>query len=260
MVGIPLPVTMGRIKTAPSSGIFAVQTDRLLLKLRSYELPCQILSLRPGDVGPKPVTKFSGSPWWPAGTKRPQCVNGHLMAFIAQVRIDEVPGFDQPPTLLSFHYCEECALGGNMAWGWSDKGKQERYRITTFIDLECDVDNLGIVAPAPIAAQLVSSQGATDGMNIFDIWRRFPSTAKPGGLRTVLPLLAHEDRAKLGGWPSWAQETQRPKDDMDNKMDFVAQLDGPVSRGCAWETGYAYLFATNYPDEPSEGELVIQTT
>lgn len=99
--------------------------------------------LTPGDPGPLPVTKFAGVPWWPKGTPRPVCPEGHAMGFVAQVRLADVPGWEADPSLLSFHYCYECMWQGDMASGWDDTTNQG-YAVTILHPTEQDeTDGLG---------------------------------------------------------------------------------------------------------------------
>ncbi len=89
--------------------------DRDLVdRIVEFNRPFVRMEFTPSDPGPVPVTKLSGVPWWPMGVERPVCVDGHKMAFVGQFRLDEVPGFDQPPTLLSLHYCDACTYEGKM--------------------------------------------------------------------------------------------------------------------------------------------------
>ncbi|MBB6048955.1 DUF1963 domain-containing protein [Armatimonas rosea] len=101
--------------------------------------------LTPGDPGPLPVTKFAGVPWWPKGTPRPVCPEGHTMGFVAQVRLADVPGWESDPGLLSFHYCYECMWYGDMAFGWGDT-ESKSYAVTILYPTEQDgIDDLGSI-------------------------------------------------------------------------------------------------------------------
>jgi len=229
-------------------------------KLAKFERPFIRLELSEGDPGPLPVMKLGGVPWWPKGIERPRCVDGHDMGFVAQIRLDEVPGFDQPPMLLSFHYCEICTYEGKMPFGWEDAGHQLRYRLSLFRDLErTSVDGLGIVGESRIAAQKAEYAPGRETLGIEDIWERFPETRGPGGIPASAEFV-HEERTKIGGWPSWVQQPVRPQDEMGNQMDFVGQLDLYACPDSAWCTGYAYLFASPPAEDEQEAELIIQTT
>src|SRR5262249_20929120 len=56
-----------------------ISPDDFQNQLREYTEKTRELVLTPGDPGPMPVTKISGTPWWPAGQPRPKCPNGHAM-------------------------------------------------------------------------------------------------------------------------------------------------------------------------------------
>ncbi len=207
-------------------------------RLAKFNRPYLRMDLSPGDPGQVPVTKLSGAPWWPAKTARPVCVDGHTMAFIGQFRLDEVPGIEQPPTLLSFHYCEECMYEGKMSFGWQERGRQLRYNVSLFSDLDMPVDGLGTVAKSTVKARRVKYHKGIETLNIEDKWEQFPETAGPNGIPDF-DRIAHEDGSKLGGWPSWAQHPIRPEDKMGNEMKFVGQLDWNTCPDSAWNTGWA---------------------
>jgi uncharacterized protein YwqG len=229
-------------------------------RLATYDRPFARMDMTPGDPGQEPITKLSGAPWWPSGKRRPVCVDGHGMAFIAQIRLDQVPGFRQPPTLLSFHYCDECAYRGKMAWGWADERSQSRYNLSLFSDVDgTAVDRLGVVTKASVAPQTPTFHNGVETLSIEDIWERFPETARPNGIPDFEAII-HENRSKLGGWPSWVQHPSRPKDQMGREMGFVGQLDLHACPESAWANGYAYLFASIYSKAGQIAELVIQTT
>lgn len=230
-------------------------------KVAKLSRPFKRMEFKPGDVGQVPVTKLGGVPWWPANIERPKCVDGHNMSFVAQIRLDDVPGLERPPTLVSFHYCDRCTDDGKMPWGWEDKGRQLRYRLSIFPDIEQGVDGLGLVADSRIVPQMPTFHGGTESLGIEDIWKRFPETSVPYGISNYgLDDVFHEQRSKLGGWPSWVQHPLRPKDEQGEKMRFFAQLDLYDCPESSWANGYAYLFISEAADEVQEAELVIQTT
>ncbi len=237
----------------------AVNERDFAKQLAEFNRPYARMVFSPGDPGQVPVTKLSGVPWWPANTPRPTCVDGHKMAFVGQFRIDEIPGVDQPPKLLAFHYCDECTYQGKMSWGWNDKGRQLRYHLTLFSDLDSSVDGLGAVASSSISPQTSELEPGNETLNIEDIWEQFPETAVPGGIPDS-DNIVHEERSKFGGWPSWVQHPERPEDEMGNEMHFVCQLDMHDCPNSAWATGYAYIFVSDSVDDDQKAELVIQTT
>jgi uncharacterized protein YwqG len=228
----------------------------LVERITKFNRPYLRMVFGPGDPGQVPVTKLSGVPWWPAAIDRPTCVDGHRMAFVGQFRLDEAPGFSQPPTLLSFHYCEKCTDNGLMPFGWEDRGRQLRYRVSLFSDLDSPADGLGVVADSRVVAQTPRFEAGLETLNIEGIWENFPETRVPHGVPES-PNIFHETRSKLGGWPSWEQHPVRPEDQMGEEMQFVGQLDRFDCEDAAWNCGYAYLFAS--VDE-QEAELVVQTS
>jgi uncharacterized protein YwqG len=89
-------------------------------------------TLTSGDPGPIPVTKVAGEPWWPRGTKRPRCNSGHAMSFVMQVLFRDVPHLSEKQSILSFHYCRQCALEGKMSHGWYYRDKFAGYDVSIF--------------------------------------------------------------------------------------------------------------------------------
>ncbi|MCH8923289.1 MAG: DUF1963 domain-containing protein [Planctomycetes bacterium] len=234
--------------------------DAIIQQLSKLRRPFSRLILSGGDPGQVPVTKLSGAPWWPRGVPRPTCVDGHLMAFIAQIRLDEVPGFDPRPTLISFHYCDQCTYDGKMPWGWEEDGRQRRYNVAVFSAADIkSVDGLGMVTESSVRPQSATSEPGMEVAGLEDIWKMFPETAVPGGAPDPDSLM-HEESSKLGGWPSWVQHPTIPEDEVGNEMEFVGQLDMHSCPDSAWACGYAYLFVSQLDEDDPQAELVIQTT
>ncbi|WP_197528875.1 DUF1963 domain-containing protein [Aeoliella mucimassa] len=235
--------------------------SRLRKLLQEYERPYQRLQFVSGDLGAIATTKVGGTPWWPSNVDRPKCVDGHLMSFVMQIRVDEVPGFDQPPTLLSFHYCDSCTLEGKMPFGWTDQGHQLRYSVQLFSDLECVPDGLQVVAESRAPVAKVQRLDGSETLNLFDIWETFPATQSQDFEMDDSILGLNEECSKLGGWPSWYQNPEYPEDDDGSVMSFVGQLCGSESAKNAWGCGAVYLFVSEYDeDEPQQADMVIQTT
>jgi uncharacterized protein YwqG len=102
---------------------------------KQFELPTNKMTLRREDVLPHPVTQVGGIPWWPVGTGRPKCDQGHLMSFIAQINLKDLPSNESALAgLLSFHYCIQCQYDGNMAFGW-DSDEKTKYDVRVFSEL-----------------------------------------------------------------------------------------------------------------------------
>lgn len=200
-------------------------------------VPDLLMAMSLGDDGQVAITKIGGAPWWPQGEQRPVCVNGHSMAFIAQIRIDEIPGFDQPPTLLSFHYCDECTFSGRMPFGWRDPGYQRRYSVRLFDELHRPVDGLHVTAPSRVEPRSVVLHEGID----------------------VLKSL--EGRSKLGGAPHWWQNPEYPEDDLGEPMRFVGQLGCYDFPKCSWNCGGIFLFVSEYDEnEEQQADMVLQST
>lgn len=64
--------------------------NRLLARKR----PTRLLKDSLGDPGPIAITKIGGIPFWPRGLDRPTCSLGHRMAFLTQIRLGDVPGWN----------------------------------------------------------------------------------------------------------------------------------------------------------------------
>ncbi|HUR39373.1 MAG TPA: DUF1963 domain-containing protein, partial [Planctomycetota bacterium] len=94
------------------------------IELQRQTFETRKMLLKPGDPGPLPVTKVGGVPWWPEGQARPQCWQGHRLAFMAQVALDDVAQLAPDPGLLSFHYCDECAHLGTVSFGGENEDRR----------------------------------------------------------------------------------------------------------------------------------------
>src|SRR5262249_48684289 len=134
-----------------------ISPDDFQNQLREYTEKTRELVLTPGDPGPIPVTKISGTPWWPAGQPRPKCPNGHAMSFVAQVLLADVPSLEKfSDQLLSFHYCDECSKEGKMSFGWRDPNHQG-YDVTIHeVTAETSIDVLGLAAESIVDSYSVS--------------------------------------------------------------------------------------------------------
>jgi uncharacterized protein YwqG len=233
--------------------------EQLRKQLKAFERPYQRMELVSGDPGPLPLTKVGGAPWWPRGIARPTCVDGHQMGFVVQIRLDEVPGFAQPPSLLSFHYCDECTYDGKMPFGWKDIGHQRRYNVHVFANLTLEVDGLGIVAESSTAARIPTFYDGIESLSLEEIWAKFPTISGPGQLSGF--EIVHQYGSKLGGWPGWMQHPEVPEDECGNEMKFVGQLAYEDSPRNSWCTGSVYLFVSDYDEhEDQQADMMIQTT
>lgn len=270
-------------------------------RLRALSRDCVRLEGRPGDPGPVPATKLGGEPWWPQGTPRPHCRKAsHRMAFIAQVRLADVPGLEHLAShLYSFHYCQQCALLGNMSFGWSERDDspqpvpyptlgqrvvsrlgiaplptcpavQDSFGYDTSIFTSVDrlgPDSLGVVAESPVSPLELSRVRVPEVPTAEDYPEDLDDPRDPLDFleeetgEFEIADLVHVYGSKLGGWPSWAQNRQYPPGVDGAPMQFIAQLDHRIASDLAWGGGgYAYLFADLSSSAAPCAQLVIQTT
>jgi hypothetical protein len=231
-----------------------------------------------GEAGDGPGTRVGGAPWWPVGRPRPACDLGHALAFVAQVRLTDVPGLGAPDDrLLSFHYCDACMREGDASFGWGHDepgGRRGRYAVDVLAAAPGDpADGLGAAAGAePHQAARVGFfdteewPGPEDDPETWDALGEDVTEAN-----VVLPyseltdahpdLPVHFERSKLGGWPSWAQHPEWPRCAHRRRMRFVGQLGDWDFRDAAWSGGgHAHLFVCGPECADPHGELVIQTT
>jgi hypothetical protein len=133
--------------------------------LKAATRPCGELQLTPGEPGAVPVTKISDEPWWPGGVPRPACDSADLMSFVAQFALADVPGLERR-FLASFHYCQQCALDGEMSFGWRGPRPGRGYNLTVFgISAATEPDAVGPVAPAMLLPHSVSLRFRIGGLS-----------------------------------------------------------------------------------------------
>ncbi|HEY0709306.1 MAG TPA: DUF1963 domain-containing protein [Polyangia bacterium] len=223
------------------------------------------LELESGDPGPLPVTKVSGVPWWPRGRRRPRCRLRHPMSFVLQVGGPDIDHRLMRESLVSFHYCQECALLGRMAWGWRDD-QRSGYDVSVFNVFENRPDGLGLVAQpmfAPskgtVARRLEVPLPEDAGIRWEQLPEDYPAGADDFDER-IYPGVIHVPRSKIGGWPTWVQSPAWPPGGK-SRWHFLGQLDSRIGTAATWAAGgYAYLFFRKDEAGEWEGELSIQTT
>jgi len=222
-----------------------------------------------GGIEPLPVTKIAGQPWWPEDVPRPKCKDGHTMNFVAQILLSDVSLPDMPRNvLLSFHYCDECSMEGKMSWGWRDS-QNRGYDLSIFYDVDQrKSDSLGLVASSLAKSYCISFRDLEEvphdeedaHINRFDLPKDYPQK-KDDFDENIYPGLKHIAKSKIGGWPTWVQYPEWPRNDFNQKFLFLGQLDWVLFSGCAWSTGgYAYLFIAEDESAKLKAELLIQTT
>jgi hypothetical protein len=181
-----------------------ISPDQFRSQLRGYAEKTRELILTAGDLGPAPVTKIGGVPWWPAGRERPTCPKGHAMSFIAQVRLSDVPRLEKHSNqLLSFHYCDECSKEGKTSFGWNDQNVKA-YDLTIH-ELTTEIDGLGLTAEPIIDACSVSFRDVEEVPGYSDTCVLFIKRPEDYPARKsefddeIYPGLIHVARSKLGG-------------------------------------------------------------
>ncbi len=189
------------------------------------------------------------------------------MAFLAQVRLSDVPALTDDGGLLSFHYCLLCTYAGEMSFGRDDLNRG--YSVA-LIDVcrEVGPDDHGIVAPGCLPAMTATLSAAEEVLGLEDAWAL--DLELPAGLfdgdeddfdEHIGCGLSHVPRSKLGGWPSWQQTPQWLTCAEGRRMTFVAQIDYALGEDSPWANGgYAYLFVCGRECAHREADLVIQTT
>ncbi|HOS43534.1 MAG TPA: DUF1963 domain-containing protein, partial [Armatimonadota bacterium] len=221
------------------------------------------LVLTPGDPGQLPITKIGGVPWWPDGTPRPHCSQGHAMSFLWQMLLRDVPQLGpDDPGLLSFHYCADCA--------------GENYDLTIFTDWHSmPADNAGLIAEEVIASYTTQYSDRAEAPRIWDLgrlgihlpdgWYEIEEFRCLGGDAYLFneqdyPTFIHIPTSKLGGWPSWVQYDEWPLDAAGEPLVFAGQIDSVVGDNTIWASGgYAYLFVEAATAHPREAKWVMQS-
>jgi len=232
--------------------------------------PTREMLVTPGDPGCEPITKISGVPWWPEGTPRPTCSHGHLMSFMAQFRLSDVPSLEQHrDSLVSFHYCDECSLEGNMTWGWDDPEGNTGYDVSVLTPIAGrKPDGLGTVAEVAIDPHSVQLRDVMEVVGYEDVFYEFGFDSLPEDYpqekspfdENVYPGAIHVSRSKLGGWVSWLHECRLPPIEEHERLHFIGQLDWKLCPRTPWcSGGYAYLFLISSEGKGLRGKLEVQT-
>jgi hypothetical protein len=190
------------------------------------------------------------------------------MSFVAQVRLADVPALRSFPGLLaSFHYCQECAYEGRMAWGWDDKlGNKGGYDVVFLDTAKESADQRGIVAASMVEPHTVvayrdaAEVPQPDDLEIWDPPEDYPQNRDDFD-EHIFPGLVHVARSKLGGWPTWVQSPSWPPAPNGATVELICQLDWWLCQNAPWcSGGYAYVFAKILPGDQLEGELALLTT
>lgn len=233
--------------------------NRLLARKR----PTRLLKDAPGDPGPFPVTKIGGIPFWPRGLDRPTCSLGHRMAFLAQIRLGDVPGWNDANGLLSLHYCVECLGRGIMSLGLEDRKNgpfggtpgHVGYDVTVLPDPEAnEADGLGADGTSSNEPFTVSFEEALEVEAMEEFWQpngvypqgNYPADypIEPEDFAAIgLPDFSCRHQSKLGGWPSWENSADWPECPHGQPFDFVGQISEWHIPESAWAPGgFGYLW------------------
>ena len=191
------------------------------------------------------------------------------MNFVVQILLSDVPLSDMPANaLLSFHYCDECTMGGRMSFGCFDK-QNKGYDLTIFYDInKAKADMKGLLAPSLTKSYNISFRDVEEvpgglcedaNINHVNLPKDFPH-GKDEFNENIYPGLKHVSNSKVGGWPSWVQYPEWPLHNGE-RYKFLGQLDWKLFEGTPWCIGgYAYIFIINETDFKLKAELVIQVT
>jgi len=268
--GRELKVQDARIREKKESSI---SSDEFRAHLLPYQRHARELIVTPGDPGCLPETKISGVPWWPSDRPRPHCSHGHAMSFMAQFLLSDIPTFESHgDSLVAFHYCHECSYEGNTSYGWDDRlGNKDGYDISVINGIAGrQPDGLGVIAEVAIDPQSVAFRNVMDAPGYEDTMRTIDLPSVPDDYprgddefdEDIYPGVIHIARSKVGGWPTWVQNSEPPETNADEQLHFIGQLDWMLCDRATWCTGgYACLFLISSKDQASfRGELSVQTT
>lgn len=235
-------------------------------QLAALQRPAKRMIFSDSDPGAVPVTKLGGEPWWPRGTPRPKCADGHLMEFMAQVRLSDCADIGTDG-LLSFHYCTECMYEGKMSFGHADQ-RNKGYDVRVFAHPEqSQIDKLGSLTAATIPSRTVQLEEFLEVPSVADmpddLGRALPDDYHSAGndyKANIYRGLVHYPLSKLGGWPTWPQNPEWPAAG-SNLMKFLFQIDAVIGESTAWGGGgCALLFVGQAADGSYRGEMCLQTT
>jgi hypothetical protein len=249
------------------------------------------LLITPGDPGPLPVTKLGGVPWWPLGTPRPRCADGHSMAFLAQVRLADVPAFSPDDLgLLSFHFCEECMAVGKVAFGSDEPpsypgapAMNAGFDLRIFSTYAAPTDGLGMLADGDLPAMSITFADRLEVPVIDDLEIDYPHvyallpkdwySERYGDAFDGLchdaygfdadahPGLIHVPTSKVGGWPTWVQYPEWPIGADGDRLCFVMQIDHILGDNTCWQAGgNAFFFVSPPSRTPRVAKWKTQTT
>jgi hypothetical protein len=148
---------------------------------------------------------------------------------------------------------------------WEDS---QSYDISIFSHVEEEsADKLGAIAESPLKPMTLNTLPVSEvptpddyPEDVRDPRDPMDSFNQPHDDYEIGELI-HLNSSKLGGWPSWVQDSQWPPGVNGTPMHFIAQLDSNIAEDSSWGGGgFAFLFADLSSQEQLWGQLVIQTT
>jgi uncharacterized protein YwqG len=189
-----------------------------------------------------------------------------MMEFMAQIRLRDVPGSGESESgLITFHYCTECSYEGGMSFGFCD-AENRGYDVRVFeAPNDMEADCIGAVTDATLVASKATFEEYLEVPSIEDmpdeLSEEIPNDYFQSGdyEENVYHGLIHRPLVKLGGWPSWPQNSEWPTVD-GARMNFICQLDAIIGQRSVWAAGCAMLFISQQSASGRIGELCIQTT
>jgi hypothetical protein len=187
------------------------------------------------------------------------------MAFLAQVRLSDVPALAHDCGLLSFHYCLACADAGRMSFGRSDV-RHRGYAVTLFEDSAFVPDALGVIVRGCLPAAMASFSDVDEVPGLEDaraLDLELPPDLFSEGAddwdENIGLGLVHVARSKVGGWPHWQQTPEWPTCHEGRRMTFGMQIDYDLGAKSPWAGGgYAYVFLCGTECRDREADLVVQ--
>ena len=234
---------------------------------KQFEKPTNKMKFYAGNGAKSLDTKIGGVPWWPANVERPKCKQGHYMSFISQINLKDWPDNQNRVGVVSFHYCIQCQHDGDMAFGWYyDQNKN--YDIRVFSDISVAPDELGAMG-LNVPEQTPAFEAIIEIPDVNDLPQEIASILPDEFFEFIPPdydefsiiqsdyvwhNLKHVHGSKVGGYPTWVQDSEWPLGANGQNMKFLTQLDSIVGEIASWANGTAFLFI----DEDENGNLVAE--
>jgi hypothetical protein len=201
------------------------------------------------------------------------------MTFFAQIRLGDVPGWNDASELLSLHYCVECMGNGNMSLGLEDRHEGSYtykhghvgYDVTLISEAKArEADGLGASDSFSNEPYNVSLEEALEVEAMAEFWQ--PTGVYPQGNYPAdypvepeefealgLPDFSCRHESKLGGWPSWENDAAWPVCPHGQPFEFVGQISEELIPESPWAPGgFGYLWICPSGCPGRVGELTCQ--